>query len=192
MPYNKRMEAECATKLDSGHLGLLTGYFFTINTIVGAGFLSLPWAFSQGGWAFSALYLCMTVLSNIVLSLQLLNIMSKVELLTQLTEEGHEVRPVNLRSLLNTRGDYEVLIASKHEPQIRSRRLDVSECMRMVFGRTSGFLYIILMLVYVQGAELAYASIFAMSFAANIPIGDYPACDITESRSFLSECRVNY
>jgi amino acid permease len=30
--------------------GVLTGYFFTINCIVGAGVLSLPWAYANGGW----------------------------------------------------------------------------------------------------------------------------------------------
>jgi amino acid permease len=30
--------------------GITTGYFFTINCIVGAGILGLPWAYRFGGW----------------------------------------------------------------------------------------------------------------------------------------------
>ena len=30
--------------------GLLVGYFFTINSIIGAGILGVPWAFQAAGW----------------------------------------------------------------------------------------------------------------------------------------------
>ena len=30
--------------------GAWTGYFFTINSIVGAGILGIPWGYRIGGW----------------------------------------------------------------------------------------------------------------------------------------------
>ena len=39
-----------------GKFGLFTGYVFIINSSIGAGFLSIPWAFSNADWLFSLLY----------------------------------------------------------------------------------------------------------------------------------------
>lgn len=40
-----------AEEPDIGRFGVFHGFIYSINLIVGAGFLSLPWVYENGGWA---------------------------------------------------------------------------------------------------------------------------------------------
>ena len=47
-------------KLETKSVGLLSGFFFNVNYIIGTGFLSVPYAFYRGGTLFVAVTLLLT------------------------------------------------------------------------------------------------------------------------------------
>ena len=48
--------------------GPFVGYLYAINTVIGAGFLSLPWAYDESGWLFCLLIQVLYALMNLILS----------------------------------------------------------------------------------------------------------------------------
>lgn len=174
--------------------GLLSGYVFAINTVVGAGFLSLPWAYAQGGWALSLglQSVCMAV--GWLLSLLQLEVLSRVEALYRLREAGHYIQRPGLRQLLGRKDYYagEPLLLSSLEPEITHRRFDLIEVVRLLLGRQFSVVYIIALCLYTTGALTAYSSIFSASFASNVPLGAAGTCDIYADPEFAGECRWKY
>lgn len=58
-------------------------------------------------------------------------------------------------------------------------------------GRVS-VLYIVLFYCYTAGSEVAFSSIFATSFASNVPLGSQSTCDMYENSDLMGNCRWKY
>lgn len=179
---------------DSGSFGLLSGYVFAINTVVGAGFLSLPWAYSKGGWALSLGLQTVCMIVGWLLSLLQLEVLSRVEALYRLREAGHYIKRPGLSQLLGRKDYYagEPLLLSSLEPEITHRRFDLIEVVRLLLGPHFTVVYIIALCLYTTGALTAYSSIFSASFASNVPLGSASSCDIYAEPEFGGDCRWKY
>lgn len=121
---------------DPASFGAGTGFVFTVNTVVGAGFLSLPWAFSRGGWFFCLLVQVTAALIGWVIALMLLEVMSRAEAVTRLREEGYNIPSLACKQLCWEK-IYEndlYLIPNTHKPEITHRRFDLTQLVRIYFG----------------------------------------------------------
>jgi amino acid permease len=169
-------------------LGVIGGFVYTMNIVIGAGFLSIPYAFAQSGVVLSLLYLLILSLQNIYLTLMFLEIIHKSKYLKAWQNEGTEYHLTVL----------ELLRSKKHStidrefPDISQiPRIDACTSFWLIFGKKFGIFYLIIVTLCFEGSMIAYVSIFASSFTSNIPVGDLSTCDIYESGVF-SKCGVNY
>ena len=69
-------------------LGLGGGFVYTINIVIGAGFLSMPIAFKQSGVVLSLFYLLILSIQNIYLSIMFLDLSHKVKCLKVWNAQG--------------------------------------------------------------------------------------------------------
>jgi amino acid permease len=171
--------------------GLWVGYFFSINSVIGAGFLALPYSFNQSGWLLSLLIMILVAIQTYYMALELLEMTSKAECIKQLEEAGIEVpRPSFLQVLKG--GFNKVQIPDEIKPEIVDRRFDVTSLSEIVLGHKVGILYMVGLYLFLTGALVSYVSIFASSFAATVPLGFSDVCNIYEDEEFFGACRINY
>lgn len=175
--------------------GLSTGYFLSINAVVGAGFLAIPFVFANSGWLMSLVFMIYIALQSYYLAHELLEIMSRCEIVIRYEENSKELIRPSLKQILTGVKDNPLMENSRHHvhiPSITHRRLDISENVRMIFGDKIGKAYAIILICFMQGALTSYATIFASSFASNVPIGTLEKCDIYETSSYSDDCFKNY
>lgn len=179
---------------ESATFGFWTGFFFMINCTVGAGFLSLPWAYSEAGWLFClCIQLGTTALCAYLFRLYL-EVMSYTEAVIQMREGGIEIEPVTLKGFF-------ALLKYKQEPLanpsviapvITERRLDASKIVKVLLGDRFGYVYLAVLYIYFIGTETAYAAIFATIFAANVPLGFSDDCQVDKYSGVYNSCKPNY
>lgn len=171
--------------------GIGPGFVFAINIVIGAGFLSLPFAFQETGVLLSLVYLIIGSSLCNYFSLMILEILHKVRFLKKWQEEGTYLH-------LGPRDFISVQKLQVKNPEISEERvpldegkIDVSKAMSIIFGRKFGIFYLLMMTISFEGALIAYGSIFASSFSSNIPLGNLDTCDIYTS-GFNSSCMGHY
>mmetsp|Transcript_19290 Transcript_19290/g.35454 ORF Transcript_19290/g.35454 Transcript_19290/m.35454 type:complete len:489 (-) Transcript_19290:48-1514(-) len=180
-------------------LNLFEGYFFTVNAVMGAGFLNIPWAFQTGGWVVGLLSQVIFALQSYWLFRMLLETLSRGEVIATKSIERDELKQVAFKDLC--KGSYErpERLMTTHEysnfsclPDITDRRRDCTEIVRLIFGRKWAGAYLFMMTLFYIGALTAYTAIFASSFASNVPLGPLDTCNIYEDASFGGDCRWKY
>lgn len=172
--------------------GLWTGYFFTINCIIGAGFLGIPWAYEKSGWLFSLIYQIFAQIQAYHLAIQIVEVMSRTEVILNKKELGIKTKKPQFKRLFSSPSQSDPLLDVQMEPDITDRLINTPDSFKACFGNKWGMFYIICLGLYLFGTMIAYGSIFASSFAANIPIYFLDTCDIYAQSGFLSSCRINY
>jgi amino acid permease len=177
---------------DPACFGLWTGYFFLINSTVGAGFLTIPWTYDKAGWVYSMLVQLITTLISILLAYQLIEVMAKVEVIIKMRESGKWTSNHNSLSLIFRKYQSEYIVPSSYIPELTYRRLDIVELIRILFGPRAAQVYFILLFILQQGVCVAYGSIFASSFASEVPLGVDGTCNIYDSTTFWDDCRWKY
>ena len=179
---------------DSSHskFGLFTGYIFVINTCIGAGFLSIPWAFATSGWFFCLIYETLVSVQGYIICMMILESMSRVEVLLTLADEGEVVPLVPFHRLFSKAAHKNTLIRPRLKPIIANRMLNCSDITKLVFGKRLGMVYLVLFYLFQLGTLVAYITIFASSFASNVPLGNNETCDIYATSTFYNTCRWKY
>jgi hypothetical protein len=119
--------------------------------------------------------------------------MSRAEILFRMSEEGRDIHPVGFRKLFFQPKMPEKLIQPPHlKPIITNRMINSPDIMKLVFGDKIGALYLFGLFLYQFGTMVAYGSIFASSFASNVPLGNNNTCDIYSADGFYNDCRWKY
>lgn len=184
--------------------GLVTGYIFTINCIIGTGFLSVPYAFDSSGLIFCLIYQVFVGFQAYLMARMLLESMSRAEVLMRMAENGRKIHYVpfskyfnrpKTESLLDGPTDYNPIITdtpSPYTPTITHRVITVPEVMKLAFGERFGIVYFYLSYFGFIGVLIAYCSIFSTSFASNVPLGDEETCDLYSTSGFYNDCRAKY
>lgn len=174
--------------------GFWTSYFFMINCVIGAGFLSLPWAYSNGGWLMGIFLQVVTSLVTYYIYCLYLEVLARVDVLIRLKQDGSDLVPVSLSRFIRIaqRRRRRPLLSAEYYPEITNRRMDAAEIVRVVFGGPMYVVYVVGIFCYFIGIETAFASVFSSSLAANIPLGPLKECDIYDTKEFMSPCRLNY
>ena len=78
---------------DYVRFGGFPGYAYTLNSVIGAGFLSIPWVYQRGGWAISVGIQVVFLLLGWALARQVVEITSRV---TALVVSTAQIRPLGL------------------------------------------------------------------------------------------------
>lgn len=172
--------------------GLFTGYVYSINSVIGAGFLGIPWAYENSGWLFSFAFQILVSIQSYIQAMQLLESMSRAEILLRIVEEGGTVRQITIKDLLTQPPEDTLILPKNMVPIITHRVITITDMIKVVIGPKAGMFHLILLFVYQTGILTAYASVFSTSFASNIPLGTWGTCDIYNTTEFFTTCRVKY
>ena len=171
--------------------GLWTGYIFAINSIVGAGFLGIPWAYDNAGWLFCIFYQIFISIQSYFLSLQTLESISRAEVLLQKIERGEAIPVLSFKQLLSKPHTY-TLLKSNSNLIITDRLITCADICKLAFGKSIGTLYLLFLFLSMMGTMVTYSSIFSSLFTSNVPLGTFSTCNIYEYSSFLNDCRYKY
>lgn len=169
-------------------MGLFSGFVFSINVMIGAGFLGLPYSFSQTGIVLSLIYLILLCLLNNYLSLIFLEVMHKAFLLKNMKEEGASFAFRTRDFFKTSKLEFASFDTSR---TFEDYRIDASVAMSVIFGRKFGIFYLAILTICFEGTLVAYASIFATSLADNIPLITGSSCNIYE-KGYFSSCLYSY
>lgn len=178
-------------RVHKARFGLLVGYGFFVNTVVGAGFLSIPFAYLAGGWLLALIIQSGCILIGLFLSYMVLETTSRVASIDFLKQEGSALPPLGFSGLFKSPPQ---LLTDRTIPTpcLNRQQYDMSEMCEMLLGKFWGYFYVISLCVLFFGGLIAYTSIFGTSFVANVPLGTLDTCDVYKESSFSGNCRWKY
>ena len=140
---------------------------FTVNYVVGAGSLTIPWAFYQAGSGLGILMLGVMGFFSFSAVLFLLETMARADTLM-------EIIPSTAR-LSATSAEEQPLLAhpssSPPKQMIGSRKFEVSELCEIFLGPIGKAIYILIISIYMYGTLWAYATVFSNALSAHFPLG---------------------
>lgn len=161
-------------------------FCFIINYIVGTGFLTIPWAFVQGGLILSTLLLVLAGIASDIAKTYLLETMSRAEemldsKLRWVKREGER----EIEQVLIPPSNYGAIIDS-HELQtrqlpelkrrratpylVKNRKFEINTLCRIFLGKPGLYLFTLFISLYTFGVLWAYTSVFSSAMAAIAPI----------------------
>lgn len=160
-----------AEGLSHGGFSYFTAVCFTINFIMGCGFLGIPAAFQASGFLLGPIIvLVLTLLCNFTKDF-LLEALARLEAFTRVTEDT-KCAPGEVGRRLRPRDFI-----------ITQRKFEIADAVERLLGPGFKRVYTALLSVFLYGALWAYSSVFAASLAANIPtsFNDYKVCTVGEA-----------
>ena len=181
------------------------GYTYTINSIIGAGILAIPWAYSNCGWALGILIQMLVLFISLSASYLMLSTWSRVESIAQLIESGVKVLPVSFTHLFSRTPTPQRLVEAQGEealedplgniqnklPTIRNRKFDIYEIVKLTMGERWGNAVTLVMVFSCYPILLAYYSVFSKSLTSNVPIFGY-TCNLYDEPEYFGRCRNVY
>ncbi|GMI07992.1 hypothetical protein TrLO_g97 [Triparma laevis f. longispina] len=147
----------------SSHPGFtpFTSMCFTVNYVMGTGFLTLPWAFQSSGIGLAILTLTFVGYVSNISKDYVLEAMARAEMLKE-KKEGEE------SLMLPPADDAE---KSEHTlPLVKQRKFEIIEMCTLFLGPTGGRAYVTTFSFYMYGCLWAYSSVFANAMAQTIPL----------------------
>lgn len=168
--------------------GFWGGFCFTINSTLGSGFLTFPWAYQHGGWVMTLSLQLVYCMMLIYLGYMLLDLLARCESIVESIDAGMEVRPLPFSELTSHNNKYQ--LRPEIMPEITSRKIDLCEAAHLVLGDRARMIYLTGVSLFLGSALMSYASIFASSLLENIPVfGE--TCRIYQHEVF-SDCWARY
>ena len=165
--------------MSSKGFGLVIAVTFTLNYIIGTGFLTLPWAFYASGDMLATVVLLFVTLLAACSVLMILEAMARAAAVSSESRHHHRVHSHQSYSSIPTRaganaakeagkkrqleGDEDVLW------EVGERRIEIVElCERFYPSGRSYFIFILS--IYLYGALWAYATVFANALSTTSPL----------------------
>lgn len=165
---------------------------FTLNYIIGTGFLTLPWGFNQTGNLLGVAVLGVMTLFAISAALFMLEAMARAEAYANQTNNFGSFRgdntPADYRALIpiSLRNESQQFVALRetrveksNESESRlpnelhivgSEKYEITELCKIFLGKQSVRVYTFLISVYMYGSLWAYSTVFADSLAMRLPL----------------------
>mmetsp|Transcript_7867 Transcript_7867/g.15201 ORF Transcript_7867/g.15201 Transcript_7867/m.15201 type:complete len:489 (-) Transcript_7867:92-1558(-) len=178
-------------------LNSFQAYFFTINSVMGTGFLCIPWVFQNSGWLFGIIVLAFFAIQSAVLSFMLLESISRTNALAVLEDHGEPAPTTNLYQAANSfkndagaQAPIYTKLEGNAKLEISDRRMDLTSMVRLLFGETTSRVYLAGFCLVFFGVLISYCSVFASSFASTISILGYDTCSVYSD--FGWGCRWKY
>ena len=173
--------------------GAWAGFAYTINSVIGAGFLSIPHAFQQAGWLLAVCMQALFLAIGWLLSNQILEITSRVEALKQAADNGLVLKPLSLLQVLRyglgARRTPEALLSFPTPSLSEDRQYDLSEIVKLLMGGYWSVAYLTCISLFLAGTLAAYINIFGTAFGSNVPLLAY--CDF-ENTDISQTCIHQY
>jgi amino acid permease len=144
------------------------GVCFTLNCVVGSGFLTLPWAFQKTG----------TILGVTALAVfGYFSVLATVFILESSARAAHilERKGDTEMAILKHKEGYSAVATSEETSQavpasgVVKRRIEMSEMCRMFLGTTGRDAFAVLLSVYMYGVLWAYCTVFSKAFSVQFP-----------------------
>lgn len=158
--------------------GFWVGFFFTINSIIGAGILAVPWVYDKGGILLGSTLQVIAAVLALILGFQMLEIMSRTEALVRQREEKKpEVEDTEL-------------LEDPTAPTISTRKFDITEMVGLFCDQKTKKIYITIFALTIYSNLTAYCTIFATSLTEFVPVFGYK-CDV-EDDGLEGGCRMTY
>ena len=157
--------------------GFWVGFFFSINSIIGAGILAVPWVYDKGGLALGSTLQVIAAVLALILGFQMLEIMSRTEALVRQKEE---TKPSS---------DETDLLEDPTAPTITTRKFDMTEMVSLFCDNKTRNVYITVFALTIYSNLTAYCTIFAASLTEFVPIFG-TGCEVGDGIS--GKCRVVY
>eukprot|EP00164_Ancoracysta_twista_P005366 GFYU01007339.1.p1 GENE.GFYU01007339.1~~GFYU01007339.1.p1 ORF type:complete len:509 (-),score=132.53 GFYU01007339.1:252-1778(-) len=155
----------------------IVGYAFTLNFVIGAGVLGIPFAFAKAGVVLAGLFLVIiTIVMGITMS-WLIEVNGRAEAITALEKNGG----------LSGR-----ITAPEYE--ITTRKYGVGQWCTIFLGATGGKIYDSSLFIFSIGAMWLYAVVFASSMTTIVKIPGVTAdveCNMS-SMDVPAECEQGY
>lgn len=148
------------TDVDKSHNGkkqqfsFLVGVAFTLNYIMGTGFLTLPWAFYKSGYVLGTIVMFALIIPSSIAVLFVLEAMARASCLSELG--NHKMENSHHSKLL-----------------VGEKKYEIPELCEIFLGSNAKQLYTFTISLYLYGALWAYATVFANSMTSNISLGQY-------------------
>jgi amino acid permease len=156
LPHSRRAVPVQETATTSGEgFSFGVALAFAVNFAMGAGFLSLPWAFHKAGLLLSLSVMALVAVVLYVAILFNLEAMARAEVLDHL-HKTHS--PGNTLT-----GNWIV----------GAERYEVSDLCSIFMGKWSKFAFLFLLSIYSYGTLWSYCAVFAKAMASTFPLGQY-------------------
>mmetsp|Transcript_8511 Transcript_8511/g.8625 ORF Transcript_8511/g.8625 Transcript_8511/m.8625 type:complete len:482 (+) Transcript_8511:100-1545(+) len=139
---------------------------FTLNYIMGTGFLTLPWAFYEAGLGAGVFILSISCLVAVISVFFILESIARGEML--------EEHAISLSGKVRTNYQYDSI--NKEEPNDRAHyivdelKIEIPELCELFLGMNARRLYTLLISIYMYGSLWAYSTVFANALAVQIPL----------------------
>ena len=179
---------------------------FTLNYIIGTGFLTLPWGFNQTGNVLGVTTLGIMTMFAISAALLMLEAMARAEAYANQTNNFgsfmgdnpvttyKSLLPISLRndsqqfvSLKITKTDNNMIRNAKPVSEfhvVGNQKYEVTELCKIFLGKQSVRVYTFLISVYMYGTLWAYATVFADSLAMRLPLNPTGNSTVVSSASY--------
>ncbi|OMJ70645.1 hypothetical protein SteCoe_31324 [Stentor coeruleus] len=177
------------------------GYAFTINSLIGAGILNIPWGYSQSGVLFGLIVQFVVALISMMLSYQTMQGWCRAETIARYREKGLKAETVPLSTILfdkphnafNNSQENQNLIDSTDVPTgISTRKFDFYEIIKLTLGKRMAFIFNIFLFIHILSSLVSYTSIFGTSLVSNISLFGLETCNIYDYDDYINECRYKY
>ena len=173
------------------------GYCFTLNSVIGAGILSIPWAYATCGWLLGIITQCTVLFISINSSFFVISTWSRIECMAELQESGAIIAPVPFSHIFQD-SQYQYITSEDNsaklegiKPHISSRKFDSYEMTRISMGKYWANAVLICLCLGGYATLCGYISIFATSLASSVPMFGY-TCNLYDEDDFLNSCRYIY
>lgn len=182
--------AEYRSVEDYVRFGGFPGYAYTLNSVIGAGFLSIPWAYQQGGWAISVGIQVVFLLLGWALARQVVEITSRV---TALAVNTVQIRPLGLFALLTQpfyRQKSQLTATLPSPPDITDTlQFDLYGEVKVLMGKGWAVVFFLGNCFFLVCSLTAYANIFGTNFATHLPV--FAQCSYSGS-TVSEQCKWQY
>lgn len=161
---------------------------FTLNYIIGTGFLLIPWGFYKTGYILGCISLLVLSLFSYVAVVFILECMARAESVIRLRDSRLDLLHMNkydsisdsskiekqyfeIQSNLNYE-DYILITKSDSEKLIvNDTKFEMSELCFMFLGEWGKFCYLLLLVIYLYSTLWVYATIFALAYSSHFSLG---------------------
>jgi amino acid permease len=143
---------------------------FALNYIIGSGFLTIPWAFSQTGFILGASGLVVLCSFAIAAAIFIIEAMARGDMLREMEVSSSSLRQWNGNNYQAVSGQathFEIELTSPdHLLTVGRHKLEMPDLCRKFLGKTGVTLYAAIVSLYFYGTLWAYATVFASAFHA--------------------------
>lgn len=126
---------------------------FSINFSMGAGFLSLPWAFNQAGLLLSIIIMLIVAIPLYIAILFNLEAMSRASIVDKLMKSP------------SYRLSNELLV-------VGDERFEVSDLCSLFVGKWTKFSFLAILSIYSYGCLWSYCAVFSSAMSSTFPLGE--------------------